>query len=388
MAPVGLIPQRTKRQTMGIVATCSVTGILLGVLLMGADIDEYGSPAIGLLVLSLVAAVVVPFIQPVALAHDPREANADAVFPGERKTLWAGLVVVACGLCYFTVPAMFVVLVSLCSRRSASWAAAALSVAVGGMMSYLVFTGITGPDEPLWREENAYTAITIMVLFLPFGVIGYYRGAARLQRLQLVELTKQAERDRIARDMHDGLSHRLSLIAVYSGALTYRQDLAPDEFARIGATIHKEAEAAVEELRGALTAVRSTTTPDATLSELIDEARTAGDVVVYRGVDLPELPSPVRQAVTRCVREAFVNARKHAPGAEVSVTVTRTAAPEVPEQPGWAAIVIRNANGGHQGAGARQGIVSMRQRMAAVGGSLAVTQGDPFELRLDIPVEV
>ena len=68
---------------------------------------------------------------------------------------------------------------------------------------------------------------------------------------------RQEERDRIARDMHDTLSHRLSMIAVYAGGLAYRQDLDPEETRKSARTIRDEAEAAVGDLREALHSLRS-----------------------------------------------------------------------------------------------------------------------------------
>lgn len=53
------------------------------------------------------------------------------------------------------------------------------------------------------------------------------------------EKVRQDERNRIARDMHDSLSHRLSLISVYAGGLAYRKDLPPEQVAESATTIKK-----------------------------------------------------------------------------------------------------------------------------------------------------
>lgn len=64
-------------------------------------------------------------------------------------------------------------------------------------------------------------------------VIAGARIRRRDQHTKLLISTRQAERDRIARDMHDSISHRLSLISVHSGALAFR-DLSPEKVKEVG----------------------------------------------------------------------------------------------------------------------------------------------------------
>ena len=89
---------------------------------------------------------------------------------------------------------------------------------------------------------------------------------------------RQEERDRIARDMHDTLSHRLSMIAVYAGGLAYREDLDPEETRKSARSIRDEAEAAVGDLREALHSLRSEGRIDSRegVESLVERSRKAG----------------------------------------------------------------------------------------------------------------
>src|SRR5262245_31541098 len=75
------------------------------------------------------------------------------------------------------------------------------------------------------------------------------------QRLH-VEQAREAERRRIAREMHDVLAHRLSLLSVHAGALEFRPDASPEEVAEAVGVIRATARAALEELRDVIGLLR------------------------------------------------------------------------------------------------------------------------------------
>src|SRR5262249_61941159 len=68
------------------------------------------------------------------------------------------------------------------------------------------------------------------------------------QRLR-VEQAREAERRRIAREMHDVLAHRLSLLSVHAGALEFRSDATPEEVGEAAGVIRASARTALQELR-------------------------------------------------------------------------------------------------------------------------------------------
>lgn len=95
---------------------------------------------------------------------------------------------------------------------------------------------------------------------------------------------REAERRRIAREMHDVLAHRLSLLSVHAGALEFRPDAPPEEIAEAAGVIRESAKSALEELRGVIGVLRedgsisSTQPPQPTLADLpalVDESRAA-----------------------------------------------------------------------------------------------------------------
>jgi signal transduction histidine kinase len=139
------------------------------------------------------------------------------------------------------------------------------------------------------------------------------------------EQAQQRARDEIAREMHDVLGHRLSLLSVHAGALEFRPDASPEEIARAAKVIRENAHLALQDLREVVGVLRAPVgeLPQPTLADvrqLVAESGRAGMRVGLReelgGATLPDL---VGRTAYRTVQEGLTNARKHAPGAEVVV---------------------------------------------------------------------
>ena len=139
------------------------------------------------------------------------------------------------------------------------------------------------------------------------------------------EQAQQRARDEIAREMHDVLGHRLSLLSVHAGALEFRPDASPEEIARAAKVIRENAHLALQDLREVVGVLRAPVgaRPQPTLADvrqLVAESGRAGMRVGLReelgGTTLPDL---VGRTAYRTVQEGLTNARKHAPGAEVVV---------------------------------------------------------------------
>ena len=206
------------------------------------------------------------------------------------------------------------------------------------------------------------------------------------------------ERARIAREMHDVVSHQAGLIAVQAGAL---QVTATDPAVRATAgTLRGLAVATLEELRSMILVLRAAGAGPTELApqpRLSDLARLVAESEVAAVLDLPgpgpdalpPLPEPVERAAYRTVQEALTNVRKHAPGAgtEVSLRTTddrllvsivngpppRNVRPwtDLSDLPG----------GGH-------GIVGLRERATLLGGTLTTgpTADGGFGVLLRLPV--
>jgi signal transduction histidine kinase len=157
---------------------------------------------------------------------------------------------------------------------------------------------------------------------------------AEAEAEQRAEMLRGLERERIAREMHDVLAHRISLISLHAGALEIRGDLSRAQVVEAGGTIRTSAHQAMEELREILGVLRTSADDDlrprqdlCDLEELVDEARRAGTAVcVDNRITAPQtqtLPAATNRTAFRLVQEGLTNARKHAPGAEVSLLLER-----------------------------------------------------------------
>jgi signal transduction histidine kinase len=196
------------------------------------------------------------------------------------------------------------------------------------------------------------------------------------QRLR-VQQAQEAERRRIAREMHDVLAHRLSLLSLHAGALEFRPDASPEEVAEAAGVIRETAQTALQELRDVIGVLRDEAEegtlqpPQPTLAQLpalVEESRAAGmhirlnmDARVYES-----LPAAVGRTAYRVVQEGLTNARKHAPAAAVDVTISTNDH----------SLIVKVANKhpvgvlatGMQGSGA--GLVGLAERVSLLGGEL------------------
>ncbi|MET0416435.1 MAG: histidine kinase, partial [Actinoplanes sp.] len=136
-----------------------------------------------------------------------------------------------------------------------------------------------------------------------------------------------AERERIARELHDVVAHSLSIVAVQAGAAEELIDLDPPSARRHIAAARSTAREALTEMRHVLDVLRDDREPDLApqptlerVADLVDEARAAGLPVTLRidGVR-GDVPPGVDLAGFRIVQEALTNVRRHAAGATTDV---------------------------------------------------------------------
>ncbi|TWH25791.1 signal transduction histidine kinase [Isoptericola variabilis J7] len=249
------------------------------------------------------------------------------------------------------VGAAVIAVVSLATHRR--W----WSVGVVGVV-FVLAGWVYGLLHPLVGDPGYWPLLDVVggvVIYALLVWIGAYIGLRREHLASLRERAETAEREqasrvaqaraneraRIAREMHDVLAHRMSLVAMHAGALAYRTDLPPDKVAETASIVQSNAHAALTELREVLGVLRETggPVPDAPegivraperpqptladLRELVDDARASGTEVHVdvRARRLDELPDAVSRHAFRIVQEAMTNARKHAPWAPVTVVV-------------------------------------------------------------------
>jgi signal transduction histidine kinase len=294
------------------------------------------------------------------------------------------------------------------------WAPFATALAAYGPLFYqqnrraayitlAVFTLIVmRPWQPSW------TVLTIGLLRTAAGpLLALYFETRRWLVLALTERAERAERERhlqaeqaraeerarLAGEMHDVVTHRVSLMALQAGALRMT---ATDEATRRAAEELRAAGCqALEELRDLVGILR--TPPEAGdgspsvagLAPLVAESSAAGVEAELVEVGDPALASPVvGRTAYRIVREALTNAHKHAPGAKVVVRVeyeesqVRVAVRNTrPTQRPSAALV---------GTGSGLGIVGLRQRVEVLRGTLRAGRADDggFSVEATLPAYV
>ena len=192
-----------------------------------------------------------------------------------------------------------------------------------------------------------------------------------------VDQARRQERARIAREMHDVLAHRISLLSLHAGALEFRPDAPPDEVARAAGVIRRSAHDALQDLRVVIGVLRegqdggAPERPQPTIADLpalIAESRDAGMHVTYEVGELAAVPEATGRNAYRIVQEALTNARKHARGAAVDVAVGGDAAQGL-------TIEVRNrlpvgATTAPEIPGAGTGIVGLTERASLAGGRL------------------
>ncbi len=217
------------------------------------------------------------------------------------------------------------------------------------------------------------------------------------QRMQ-AEQARTAERTRIAREMHDVLAHRISLVALHAGALELRPDLAPAEVKATAQLLRATARQALEELRDVIGVLRSDEPgtgagrpppPQPTLADiprLVADTRQAGaNVSLELAVDeQPDVPAALGRDAYRIVQEALTNASKHASG-----TATRVRVAGGP--PSGLIVSVRNklpltkARSSLPGAGA--GLLGLQERVSLAGGVLRYGPDghDDFVVTAELP---
>jgi signal transduction histidine kinase len=289
------------------------------------------------------------------------------------------------------------------------------------------------PPYPLWID----VAMRVLTGLAAIGwgqFLRAYRHLARSlhdradrlvaeQQLR-VEQARLTERARIAREMHDVLAHRMSMVSLHAGALEVRTDARPEEISVAAAAIRSSAHLALQELRTVIGVLRqgSAGPPEppqpglADLPDLLDSARTSGMSIDYtsrlaEGEPADEPPVLGRTAY-RLVQEALTNAHKHAPGACVEIVLDGAAGRHLrilvvnqlhggppddsetgrsggwhgPLRPARAEPDAGRTPGAEKLPGAGTGLVGIGERVALAGGRVEYgTEQDRFRLEAWLP---
>ncbi|MCI3223731.1 sensor histidine kinase [Streptomyces sp. NP-1717] len=239
-------------------------------------------------------------------------------------------------------------LVALCSistrRRPLEIGVVTLAYVTASQLA-LGFYPIQSSPGSSW-VQLALSALTAGIAVAVGTAIGarraevlYLRERAELAEREQNARAEQAqalERNRIAREMHDVLAHRISLVAVQAGVLDHRGDLSAEESRVLVRGVAEGSRQALEELRDVLGVLRAdpghAEAPQPSLERipaLVAEARTSGMDITLTTTVTGTPSDVVGRTCYRVVQEGLTNAAKHAPGAHIRITVEGTAGGEL-----------------------------------------------------------
>jgi signal transduction histidine kinase len=386
--PLGWRPQRALRAAVGLPLPDAVLGVALAV---AAVVDTVANGALTHPWTEVLAALTMAPIAwrtraPLGMALTVAAAFAAyGAMNGTGTPMWSFLGVLVIG---FSVGA------HLDSRRRAL----ALTALVASTYAVQLMDAARAVGQLTWGEVY----FTPPVIILAPAAAGWLlqrarRQTAEVQRLA-AELTAErgrhaeaaalAERSRIARELHDIISHSVSVMVVQAGAA---ENLLPDDHpARVQVrAVRDTGREALAELRRQLGLLRtggaSPVAPMPGLGDLPRLADSMGAMLEAVG-DLPGTGSPgLELAAYRVVQEALTNARRHANGGPVQVRLVRR--PDVLE------LIVLDEGGGPADPGARgtgHGLAGLRERVALYGGTVEAgprRDGPGWQVHARLPLD-
>ncbi|MFF8193118.1 sensor histidine kinase [Streptomyces bobili] len=271
------------------------------------------------------------------------------------------------------------------------------SLVIASVVSGFAFQD-AAPQLPGW-----FAAFAIMMLAAVIALtVRYWQDQFRASQLRVAALQTEKEeaarraveeeRARITSELHDIVTHNVSVMVIQAGAAQRVLDMAPDEARQAMHAVENGGRAAMSELRAVMSLLAG---PGGTcdglqpqpgldqLPALVEGVRATG-MPVDLTVSLPPEPPPtgVELAAYRVVQEALTNALKYASGASVSVALRHDA--------DWLEIEVSDTGGTRSeqaGASHGRGLIGLRERLAAYGGSLEARHrvGSGFWLKARIP---
>jgi signal transduction histidine kinase len=314
-----------------------------------------------------------------------------------RRTPWPAIIASAACACVTgqTVPMILAAFSMTAERRVRRWPYVALM-----LMVVYVMVDYANPYTDDIFYLIAIRAATLIYLPMLTGtwVCEYRRviGELRIGVHEREELAASEERRRIARELHDTVTHAVTTMVLNAGLIQSTAD--PTESHELSAGIEDKGVQALNELRQLLTVLRREDLPSAAgvdgIPRLVKEAEDTG-LRVSLHLDTPPqaLPQQVAHACYRIVQEGLSNVRKHAPNAQVRITC------ELTDRQVHVVVINSADQADHDGpetpraashAGGGYGLAGIRERVTLAGGRLDVgpTPDGGFALVAWLPLPV
>lgn len=243
-------------------------------------------------------------------------------------------------------------------------------------------------------EETLWGGVLIAGVFIAAAAFRRQREQHTLLESQAAQLRQSAdiraqlaasdERLRIARDLHDVVAHSLSAMVLQAGGARRVVDSDAASAADALAQIESTGREAMVEVRRVLGELRENDDarledPLPAIERLVESLRSAGMEITFepRG-EIGPVPAPVSGACFRIVQEGLTNARRHAADQPVRLTLEQV--------DGSLKIEIVNPLPAATGQGRGFGLLGMRERAERLGGSLELSRGTDYELRVALPL--
>jgi signal transduction histidine kinase len=318
-----------------------------------------------------------------------------------RRTapLTVGLITVGCGIVYYFLrypgvfaaePALMAIYTSasLGRRREAITLAVVMAVGVYGIIALSERDPLPGDGFNLL---SGWLVAMVVVGEMVRNRRAYLREVER--RLAAAEHTKEEaalrrageERLWIAQELHDTLTHSISVINVQAGVAMHLIDRDPELTREALAAIKESGHEAMRELRATLGVLRQADDgPEAGLARLprlVARVEATGlPVTVLEIGDRRVLPEAVDRAAYRILQEALTNVLRHAGQAKVTVTTEH--------RPGMIVLSVEDDGTSPETEGDGMGVIGMRERAVAAGGSLTAGRRPEggFAVRAELPL--
>ncbi len=278
---------------------------------------------------------------------------------------------------------------------------AAIGAGLAGAAAIFVAEGLAGPfgwfggpNATMWPELLAAGAIGAYVAARRQWLAAEADRATRAERAREDETARRvdAERMRIARELHDVVAHSMAVINVQATAASMQLAADPASAAEAIQAIRDTSKSGLRELRAILQVLRqadegnpAVPEPDLrAIAALVKATSAAGTPTTLQPAELPDsLPPPVALAVYRIVQESLTNVVRHA--GQVGATVS------LRHERGYLQVDVVNegvAARATSSEGSGAGLTGMRERAAALGGTLDAgpRPGGGFAVHARLPV--
>ena len=246
---------------------------------------------------------------------------------------------------------------------------------------YLVLVtlfGLATEQSPWFYLPAVFIAAVVGGLNFHWAAVWLSNDRIRMAQSEIEHLAKIAERERIARDLHDVLGHTLSVIALKSELASKLMERDPARAAQEIREVNDVARDALAQVRSAVTGYRASG-----LSAEFEAMRKAFDtagVALSVEAEPLTLPPAHENALALVLREASTNVLRHAHARTCRVRLARKDSAARLE-------IVDDGTGGESREG--NGLIGMRERIAALGGSLVrdSTSGTRLEITLPLAPE-